>query len=611
MTALAGVLSFGAAAPEAERALRAMLGASRRPPHHELRAVEAGPAWFGTWEEPGGGALLECPGLLCALDGYAAPSSEAGVDGPTAGPAAVVAAHRSRGAALGDCLAGNFAAALWSDKQSRLVLVRDQGATRGLFFTTRAAGMLLWASEPRALLAALRRPPEVDTLHLAGHMAGISLEDAERTAWEGVQRVPAEHVLEVRPQGRARLIRYSAILAQPKIVSGDWPEVMRSRLADAADRAVAGEERGGIALSGGLDSNAVAAVLTTGRGAGREPYPLHGLTFEFPAWPSADEREIVAQAVRRLGIEHEYIDASACWPLHDYPHTAADEDLPSPSFPSRGWPLLFERARAAGAPTILTGHGSDHLLVPSPLRFVELTGGPWHRYAAERRGFAALHGGGPGLPLGLAARTVALRHAPQLARLARLPLPPTLPRAFARESGLFPELIRVGASTGAATGRMRAARLTNAHAAQRLNEHFDALAREYHCDLRYPFFDRDVMATAMRIPVGDIHHGGWMKVVLRRMLRGLAPDAVVDKPRPTAHTELFRYSLGDAGVPALRALLTDSRAARLGALDTGAWWRGRDAWLSGEGSLPPLLAALTAEIWLRRAAGEPLPEAAG
>ena len=158
------------------------------------QVVESGPCALA-WAGDGG----EHEGLLAAADGIP-------VGSELTGPAALARAVRQGGPEAPGLLAGQFAGMVWDPQAQRLVLVRDAGPTRSLFYAEED-GLLLWASELRALRAGLARPPRIDEAALGAHVACISLADARRTFWHELKRVPAEHVLIAdspeRPRGGA------------------------------------------------------------------------------------------------------------------------------------------------------------------------------------------------------------------------------------------------------------------------------------------------------------------------------------------------------------------------------------------------------------------------
>jgi asparagine synthase (glutamine-hydrolysing) len=132
----------------------------------------------------------------------------------------------------------------------------------------------------------------------------------------------------------------------------------------------------------------------------------------------------------------------------------------------------------------------------------------------------------------------------------------------------------------------------------RFVEHAQRNARGYGLEWRYPFLDADVMAAVMALPAHARRDGALRKPVLRRLLRGVIPDAVVDKTTTQWNDRLIRDGLR-RDAPLLENLARDSLLAACGAVRAEAFARKVADAAEGRGALGPALAALTAEIWMR------------
>ena len=151
------------------------------------------------------------------------------------GPAALARAVREGGPEAPARLAGQFAGVVWDPEGQRLVLVRDAGPTRSLFYAE-DDGLLLWASELRALRAGLSRPPRIDEAALGAHVACISLADARRTFWHELKRVPAEHVLIADSLDRRVTVRRASDVLSAPVRRDDPVERLDQAIADAVAR---------------------------------------------------------------------------------------------------------------------------------------------------------------------------------------------------------------------------------------------------------------------------------------------------------------------------------------------------------------------------------------
>src|SRR3546814_9685695 len=117
-------------------------------------------------------------------------------------------------------LNGQFAIALWDGARRRLVLARDRVGIRPLYWT-KADGTLWFASEPKALFAAVPGRAQLSVRGLLQAFSYWAPLDPD-TAWEGVHSLPPGHVLAIEAEGRETMARYR-----------DWP------FPDAADTRLA------------------------------------------------------------------------------------------------------------------------------------------------------------------------------------------------------------------------------------------------------------------------------------------------------------------------------------------------------------------------------------
>ncbi|MDQ3587530.1 MAG: asparagine synthase-related protein [Actinomycetota bacterium] len=592
--ALAGALRLRGGPAPGDR-LQSIVEGLRLPEGARLQTRESGPCALG-WAGDGG----EHEGLVAAADGRP-------VGAGAQGAGALASAVREDGPEAPGRLAGQFAGAVWDPQAQRLVLVRDAGPTRSLFWA-REDDLLLWASELRALRAGLRRPARLDEAALGAHVGCISLADRARTFWHELRRVPAEHVLVAEaPAAQAELRRASDVLSSP--VRRDEPvERLDRALAEAVADSALPADRLAIALSGGLDSTTVGWHGARARGEAGVSL-LDAYTLDYERFPDADEREYVEAALAAIPCRHHWLSGDRAYPLGDWPHTFAGEDEPPPTFGSVGALGLLRAAARSGACGALTGHGSDNVLIASPTQRLELLarGG----FVSDALAFRRRHGRLPPLALGHAARITVLRHAPWVQRLRRHPPQlGLLRRDFVARSGLLDDMCLEGRVYGSDTSRRRTVRDSGSHRHQRRSEHLDSLGRQAGVELLHPFLDRRVMEVAASLPGEAVFGGGETKIALRRAMSGRLPDKVIDKRLPTGRGGPYAFALGPEGRGnVVSALFADPVLGRLGVADPTVLRSAHDRFVQGDHSgLMRLISAVGCEIWLRRELGEPLPE---
>lgn len=255
-------------------------------------------------------------------------------------------------------LNGQWAFALWDDREQRLLLSRDRMGIRPLYYA-RAAGRLLFASEIKALLtdpAVPRRldPRGIDQALTFWHTV------APRTIFEGVQELPPGCSLAITPAGRELLTEHFRLDYSAEPCGGGSAE-HAERLLEALEaatrlRLLRSDVPVGAYVSGGLDSAVIAALA---RRVSSAPLRTYSVAFEDA---ELDETAFQRQVVGPLGLNHTRLVCTKddiCQSFPDvvwHAETPLLRTAPAPLF------ALARAARADGTKVVLTGEGSDELL---------------------------------------------------------------------------------------------------------------------------------------------------------------------------------------------------------------------------------------------------------
>ncbi|HEX5663268.1 MAG TPA: asparagine synthase (glutamine-hydrolyzing), partial [Xanthomonadaceae bacterium] len=181
-------------------------------------------------------------------------------------------------------LNGQFAIALWDARRQRLVLARDRAGIRPLFHV-RAQGRTWFASEVKALLAALPQCASIDPAGLVQTFTYWSTLEPQ-TIYRDVQSLPPGCLLAIESDGSETLRRYwdwtfpdaadSAPVREPRSVDQAAAE-LRELLVDAVRLQLRADVPVGAYLSGGLDSSGIVAMI---RGFTQTPVRTFSVAFE-------------------------------------------------------------------------------------------------------------------------------------------------------------------------------------------------------------------------------------------------------------------------------------------------------------------------------------------
>ncbi len=161
-------------------------------------------------------------------------------------------------------LRGMFAYAIWDSVQRKLVLARDRLGIKPLYYTVKEDGTLYFASEIKALIAGRAIKPELNYDALADYAANRHT-SGEETLFRGVKRLSPGHTLQwldgqtrIEPYWDLSFTKSNSPLKQEEYVDR-FSELFREsvRLHLMSDVPL------GVFLSGGIDSSAITAAMTT------------------------------------------------------------------------------------------------------------------------------------------------------------------------------------------------------------------------------------------------------------------------------------------------------------------------------------------------------------
>jgi asparagine synthase (glutamine-hydrolysing) len=452
------------------------------------------------------------------------------------GPAGV---NRFRGSFAGFVTDGH---ALWA--------FRDHLGTRPLYYLD-TGKQFAAATEVKQVLAEAGIPREPNVEYLEWLIYGG--EYRAETAFKGVKRFPNRSVAEISTGSRGlRFTEYwnpSERVATAQLNFNDAVEGLREALDGAVSRALTGEDA--ILLSGGLDSPSLAACAVRVHDQER---PIQAATLVYPEYPSVDESEWTRLVADHLGIKlHEMVAEKSNLDDLEYWLTLTDGPVNLLSLPESAEAYRF--ARKLGARTVLTGEMAEVVF--------------------ESRAFLLDHllaGGHWGQVIGLLGGSrKALRKAGWLARQSvRIFAPPAWVLAYRRRQQPRP-LTSIPAwmdqshfsrdsvfSCDAYPARQR---WIEAQVAWFKGPAVGADADEICAtacgvEVRRPFVDVDLFEYVLSLPASVKFNDRRHKPLLRTAMRGLLPDAIIDRTDKTLFNE---YLLAKAEYPTLRRTLLSPR----------------------------------------------------
>ncbi len=465
---------------------------------------------------------------------------------------AVLAAHAALGPGAVEELQGQFAYALHDGATSTLWLFRDRMGILPLYYYADSR-MLVFASEIKAVLAALSGPPQVDEASLDAYLARVAV-PAPRTLFRGVRKLPQGHRLRCGPDGRIEVARWWEVPAHARQLDVTPREAV-GLVEQALERSVASnlvaDVPVGAYLSGGVDSSLIVALMSAARHSGRVETFSAGFDD-----PRVDELPHARRVSNLLGTTHTEVvvgpqDFEQLWPVLTW-HRDAPLSQPADVALHRLAATARERVKV-----VLSGEGSD-----------ELFGGyPKHRVARWAHALDIVPPRARALVAGSAQRALPGRARRLRTALRAMGEPDESARAVAwfapfttgerarllgadggghaGANGLFP------AAGGDALRRML---YDDCHAwlADNLLERGDRMSMSASLELRPPFLDHRLVELAFALPSAVKVRRGVGKWVVKEVARQHLPAEIVDRRKVGFRVPLDSWFRG-----ALRTMARD------------------------------------------------------
>jgi asparagine synthase (glutamine-hydrolysing) len=510
---------------------------------------------------------------------------------------------------------GMFAIALWDARERCLWLVRDRIGVKPLYYSIHH-GRITFASEIKALLEdpQQKRAVNEDALY---HYLSFLTTPAPETLFEGIHKLSPGSWLRVSSNGDTQERRYYDVWDHVEPLEGVSEDEIAERVITELRTAVrlrkVSDVPVGVFLSGGIDSSTNAELFSEGDGMPVRTFSI-GYDGEYGSYKS--ELPYARMMARHVGAEHHERLLTQKDLLDFLPKMIHLQDEPLGDPVCVPVYYVSELARRHGVIVAQVGEGADELfcgypawrralrlqradaLLPSTsLKRLALTGlrlagkEQGHRYETLRRAAA----GQPVFWGGADAFTDAQKH--------RL-LSPRLRRRFEGVTSwqaLEPIWQRFNDK---AWERSDLNWMTHLDLSLRLPElllmRVDKMSMGVSLEGRVPFLDHKFVELALGIPTALKTKNGDLKYVLKKAVRGLIPDEIIDRKKQGFGVPVHEWCLGALGDCVNREL--DRFCAETDLIDRRAVAR-----LAEQKQGPPLWYLLNLAMWWRHfIAGESL-----
>ena len=253
-------------------------------------------------------------------------------------------------------LRGMFAFAIWNRNTKTLFIARDRLGIKPLYYRL-TPERLLFGSEIKAVLAHGGIRPEFNRAALPEYLAFGYL-SGDESFYDGILKLLPGHTMTIGPEGKADIRQYWDLDASKPHESRDetyYVQSYRELLEGAVSSHLMSDVPLGVFLSGGVDSSAVAALMTKLR---REPVETFSVGYTEQTYSELPFARTVSEHIQS---RHHEVRVSEQEFFGALPHLIWHEDEPIvwPSSISLYFVARLARERVT---VVLTGEGADETL---------------------------------------------------------------------------------------------------------------------------------------------------------------------------------------------------------------------------------------------------------
>ena len=440
-------------------------------------------------------------------------------------------------------LRGMFAFAIWDAKKRELFIARDRLGVKPLYYVHTDDGSLYFGSEIKTLFEAGAIKPEINFPALPDYLANHAT-SGEETLYRGVKRLLPGHTLLWR-DGKLEIKKYWDVSFSKTEDNGrsdkdyinEWYELFRTsvRLRLMADVPL------GMFLSGGIDSSAIAAVMS---GMVDEPIKTFSVAFAEREANELAYARIIAEAYK---TNHHEVVVSPEEFFNALPRLVWHEDEPL-AHPSSVALYFVSLLASQHVKVVLTGEGSDELLAGYGRyrkTILNLSLGKLYHSVTPSILRDALHGGVKGLPTSNVRQKLLrsfLSVTPEIESIyfdnfAVFPLAmqsDLLTPETREQIGPLDPYAGVREVLSQTDAKSLLDRLLYADIKTYLHELLmkqDQMSMATSVESRVPFLDHKLVEFTCSLPERLKLRGGTTKYILREAMKGVLPEAILSRSK--------------------------------------------------------------------------------
>jgi asparagine synthase (glutamine-hydrolysing) len=253
-------------------------------------------------------------------------------------------------------LRGMFAFAVWNRREKTLFIARDRLGIKPLYYVHDEQGNLFFASEIKSLVQAEAVKPEINYACLPDQLANHGT-SADETLFKNVKRLLPGHFM-IWKDGKLRIEKYWDVSFEPKHAAksdAEFIEEWRELFKETVKLRLMADVPLGMFLSGGIDSSAIAAMMSE---MVTDPIKTFSVGFKEREANEFEYARIVSKAFQ---TDHHEIRITPEQFFDELPNLIWHEDEPLGFIASV--PLYFvSKLAQKHVKVVLTGEGADEMM---------------------------------------------------------------------------------------------------------------------------------------------------------------------------------------------------------------------------------------------------------
>jgi len=462
-------------------------------------------------------------------------------------------------------LVGMFAFVILDSEARKLFLARDFFGIKPLYYS-KTPSRLAFASEIKALLELPDIVRKINPQGLFHYMRAGLTDFSGETLFRDVHQLPPAHYLEV-DLDQSHPLRptsfWSLEIGAPETLSFEEAALrLRQLFFESIQLHMRSHVTVGASLSGGIDSSAIAMCM---HHLGQDSQELHSFSYITDDKATSDEIWIDLVAAASLSTVHKVHSTPGDFArdIDDF-ILAQDEPVGGPSVYAQY--LVYRQARKAGVKVVMDGQGSDEIFAGYNEFLVT-------RFLSLCRDWR--------IPEAFRFYRHALNHQPNLGKSMRRIGTRMLPRSFQGKVRLDTDVLdpawfaQRNIDTGTPPWAVSSAYTTQTLLHELLSRtqnpmqlrYGDRNAMAFGVENRVPFLTPQIVEFVFRLPEEYlINTDGARKHVLRAALRGIVPDAVLDRKDKLGFQKPHRSSM--IGLrPYVEQVLANDAVSQISALN--------------------------------------------